>query len=160
MMDAYDGLLVIKKVLVVKYLEEKVLGKSNQWLFRRYSLYSKYGIKDGLSQEDVELINDGIRVILSEVEQLRLKHASECTTMEEFFQQTYSTMSQLREMVAMTNFIESYISIPAATFRTKIAKCIERDSGNVRYFKDKEIDEINNGIDAVLNILRNLTLSL
>jgi hypothetical protein len=157
--NVYEAIPVLRKVLVTRYFSLEAVGLGRSWFDNKTSLFAKYGLRASISQEDVDLMNKGIRHICEKLESLKLP-VEEPEYDLESRRNVSMALQELRQFINLPYFYETYIEkISMQTFRCKI--CISpMKNGSPFLFNKVEIREVSKGINELSEMFSSMFLVL
>jgi hypothetical protein len=137
------------------------MKKKQAWLKCRTEVYVKYGFKVGMSDEDTKDLVKGLGIVSSQLDALKIKKKEEFESRDDFSKAAAEKLYILRDIVTLTDFVKRYYTKSIVSFRMKMNRRPDKSgNGTIPVFSDKEVDEINHGIEDIVNHLNNIVSSL
>lgn len=157
--NVYEAVPVLTKMLNVSGFTKKFLKKSGIWLYDKYDKSEFHSVVPGFNANDITLIESALRATSEYCSERMLKLPSECNDPEIYAAYTTKTVKDLRSLISMSYICANYCSFTLETMQRKVAGVIN-SNGKPYRFADKDVIEINTGIKAVADMFSRIKLTL
>ena len=157
--NVYEAVPVLTKMLNVSGFTKKFLKKSGNWLYDKYDKSEFYSVVPGFNANDIALIESALRSTSEYCSERMLKLPSECNDPDIYAAYVAKTVKELRSLISMSYICGNYCSFTLETMQRK-ASGVANSNGKPRRFTDKDVIEINTGIKAVADMFARMKLTL
>ena len=157
--NVYEAVPVLTKMLNVSGFAKKFLKKSGNWLYSKYKKSEFYSVVPGFNANDIALIESALKSASEYCSERMLKLPSECNDPDIYAAYIVKEVKELRSVISMVYICDNYCSFKLITMQMKIRGNF-RGNGKPMRFNDRDINEINTGIKAVADMLSRIKLTL
>lgn len=158
-MNVYEAVPVLTKMLNVSGFTKKFLKKSGNWLYSKCEKSEFYFVVPGFNTNDIVLIETALKATSEYCSERMLKLPSECNDPDIYAAYIAKTIKELRSLISMSYICGNFCSFTLETMQRK-ATGVANSNGKPRRFTDKDVIEINTGIKAVTDMLSRIKLTL
>lgn len=158
-MNVYEAVPVLTKMLNMSGFAKKFLKKSGNWLYSKYEKSEFYSVVPGFNANDVALIESALKSVSGYCSERMLKLPSECNDPDIYAAYIVKVVKELRSVISMVYICDNYCSFKPRTMQAKIRGDV-RGNGKPMRFSDGDVNEINAGIKSVTDMLSCIKLAL
>lgn len=157
--NIYEAKDLLCNMLNMDGFNRKILGKSKSWTASKYDMNERLTIHVGYDNDDILLMNKGLREVSDFCYKRILKLPSECNDSTIYAVYVSKQLKELRGIIKLPYLREKYTSMAKGTFSSKLTNKPNRH-GKPNRFSENDIAEINNGIKSFAELFSRLTLTL
>lgn len=156
--NVYEALPLLREVLNVSGFT-KIIGRTPGWFNLKERIESPFErLPVGFTEDNIELLNYGLEKVVECCEKHRLHRPSSCSNREVYNTYVKTELKELRKLISMVYIRENFTTIAKSSWSNKMNNVLDR--GRVSQFSEKDIDEINLGIDKITELIRTLKITL